>query len=227
MTQQILYVAIGPRYLAMALRSAAGAQAGGFAGSVVIVTDQVPPSPPPAGITFAAVPTPADPHFGPLEYKTRFLDFAIDPQGGCPDQVLFLDADTLVAGDVTPAFAAAGVAMTRVPSNLVDPVGIQAWPDYAATVAAGIADPAAFWNSGAVVIANDAAGKALVAAWHAEWAVHSQLDELAMLRALRSQGVTPAALDPRYNDMAYPGGKTGVIRHYVGGQKLTTEFLDA
>ena len=103
MTQQLLYVAVGPMYLRMALRSAGQAQAAGFLGGVVIVTDQVPPATPPANTTFAAVATPAgDLPFAASEYKTRFLDFAT------ADQVLFLDCDTLVKADVTPAFVAGG-----------------------------------------------------------------------------------------------------------------------
>jgi hypothetical protein len=225
MTQQILYVAIGPRYLTMALRSAASAQAAGFTGGVTIVTDQPAPNPAPAGIIFAAVATPAAPPFGPLEYKTRFLDFAIDPQGGCPDQVLFLDADTLVKGDVTPIFQARGIALVPeiYPTPAQSPFSQSG--DFAVTQAAGL-DQVPFWNSGLVAIGNDAAGKALCAAWHAEWAKFpNDWDELAMLRALKSTSTTPTALEPKWNDQGYPP-KTGLIRHYVGGQKLAEECLN-
>jgi hypothetical protein len=225
MSQQILYVAIGPQYLAMALRSAAAAQAGGFAGGIVIVTDQPAPNPPPAGITFTAVATPSGAMpYGASEYKTRFLDFAT------ADQVLFLDADTLVSGDVTPLFVASGVAMAAEIYPSPAQSGFCLAPDFAITQQAGL-DQAPFWNAGVIAIGNDAAGKALCGgggAWHTEWAKFPNAwDELALLRALKSQNVTPAVLDPKYNDMAYPGEKSGVIRHYVCGQKLSPEFLNA
>jgi hypothetical protein len=224
MTQQIVYVAIGPQYLAWALRSAGQAQAGGFsnrAGSIVIVTDQPPPDPAPAGISFTSVATPTDLRFGPLDYKTRFLDFAT------ADQVLFLDADTLVAGDVTPVFVAAGIAMAGEIYPSPAQSGFCTSPDFGITQQAGL-DQVPFWNTGVVAVANDAAGRALCGgsgAWRTQWARFSEWDEMAMLRALKSQSVTPATLDPRYNDQALIGSKSGVIRHYVGGQKLTSEFL--
>ena len=86
-----------------------------------------------------------------------------------------------------------------------------------------------FWNCGVVAIANDAAGKALAAAggaWHAEWVrFPGGWDEMAMLRALKTLGVTPATLDAKYNDQTLPPKESGaVIEHWVGGMKLLPEF---
>ena len=117
--------------------------------------------------------------------------------------MLFLDCDTLVKADVTPAFVARAIAMAAeiwpAPAAC-----FSGQPDFAVTQAAGL-DSAPFWNSGVVAIANDAAGKALVAAWHAEWVgFPAGWDEMAMLRALKSQNVTPATLDAKYNDQTLP-----------------------
>jgi hypothetical protein len=230
MSQQIVYVAIGSQYLAWALRSAAQAQAGGFAGGIVIVTDQPDPGANTPGslpnTTFAAVPTPAgELPFAAFEYKARFLDFAT------ADQVLFLDCDTLVAGDVTPVFTAlgaGGVSPSVAMAAEIYPNAAACFsgqPDFQITQAAGL-DQVPFWNCGVIAIANDVPGQALVAAWHAEWArFPNAWDEMAMLRALKSTSTAPATLDPRYDDQAPLGQKTGIIRHYVGGQKLTAEFL--
>jgi hypothetical protein len=226
MSQQIVYVAVGPRYLAMALRSAAQALAGGFAGGIVIVTDQANPGANAPGsldltrVTFTAVATPADPRFGPLDCKTRFLDFTT------ADQVLFLDCDTLVTGDVTPLFVASGIAMAAEVYPSPAQSGFNLSPDFGITQQAGLAT-VPFWNTGVVAVGNDAAGKALCAgggAWHTEWAKFSEWDEMAMLRALKTVGATPVTLPPSDNDQGFPGGKSGLIRHYVGGQKLSPEF---
>jgi hypothetical protein len=199
----------------MATRAAASIQANGFpAGdpaSITVVSDQ--PLPFTAGIRFVPVPRPAG-SFGCLQYKTRFLDYAQ------AHEVLYLDCDTLVTGDISPVFASAGVAMSLSAFP-------QAWldaPDRAATVDAGVdLSPAARWTTGVIAISNDAAGHALLAAWHAEWRKHRHWDELAMLRALKSQGVTPATLASSYNDQAWPP-KTGVIQHWVSTQKHLNLF---
>jgi hypothetical protein len=94
--------------------------------------------------------------------------------------------------------------------------------DFPITQQAGL-DQVPFWNTGVLALGNDATGKALMAAWHAEWQKFSGWDELSMLRALKSQGVTPVALDPKWNDLSLPP-KTGSIQHWFGGQKLLPEF---
>ncbi|MGA2031673.1 MAG: hypothetical protein ABSG68_05415 [Thermoguttaceae bacterium] len=222
MSQQLLYVAIGPAYLKMALRSAASAIAAGFGGAVTIVTDSagaagLPVLPPGATLTsVASVPN-------AREYKTRFLDFA------SADQVLYLDCDTVVTGSLAAVFVSTGVAMVR---ELWAAANSPSCPfqaganaaDFVLCVAAGCqADP--LWNSGVIAIANDAPGKALCAAWHAEWLRSGKADELALLRALKSRNVTPATLDRTWNDMAFPP-KSGLIQHWVGGQSLLKEYAN-
>jgi hypothetical protein len=155
------------------------------------------------------------------EYKTRFLDFCT------ADQVLFLDCDTVVTGSLAAVFVSAGVAMVAELWPTLDAPGCpcrfgSGAADYALCVTAGCqSDP--FWNSGVIAIANDAPGKALCAAWHTEWLRLAGADELALMRALKSQAVTPAALDKKWNDMAFPP-KSGVIQHWVGGQSLLKEY---
>lgn len=66
-------------------------------------------------------------------------------------------------------------------------------PDFALAQAAGL-DQGTMWNTGVVAIANDAAGKAFCGGgtWHTEWAkLPNAWDEMALLRALKDQGISP------------------------------------
>jgi len=221
MTQQIVYVAIGPNYLGMALRSATQAQAAGFAGGVVIVTDQPPPSPAPAGITFTAVATPSGPMpFAALGLRDQFLQWTT------ADEILCLDCDTIIKGDVTPAFVASGIAMASEawPTPAQGPFVND--PDYPAMQAAGL-DTGPWYNCGVIAVANTPAMQALCGkngAWYQEWARFGGWDELAMLRALKTLGITPTLLDPKFDDMGLPKQPGSVIEHWLCGDKALPGF---
>lgn len=190
MTTGILYCYAGadPAYLTYLTASVKSLRNQGYAGPISVVTNEAVSI---AGVDL--IPAPAFSNLKELKVKS----FALSPY----DQTLYLDCDTYALLPIDPIWAYLGsgdLAMSGWSTPLLSGVrhGTQAEKDYTLT----ICPPSMIhYNSGVVLWTKNAGTTAFFSKWVEEWGRYSDIDELALARALVITGIPCVTMPPSMN----------------------------
>lgn len=199
-TQGVLYLALGDSYAELATASARTVRLHGFDGPVRVVTDA--PSRDLRDLECEIQVVGSLPGgFASRFHKTQLYRWSFD-------RTLFLDADTVVISPIEPIWANLAdhdLAMASdlhssvakvVTESVTDPT--RRAPEYQLMRELGLIDRR-YYNSGVMLFRQSRGMAHLFTDWHREWNRFRGEDQLALVRAIASSGITVKTLDSSWN----------------------------
>jgi hypothetical protein len=192
----VVYVATGdPAYALYAACSILSLRDTGYRGPITVFTDMPAQRFRLPGVRVAKIAVPKDARKPSRALKTSLA--ALSPYS----ETLFLDADTVVLEPVQKIWSflkKSDIALALDRNPALGTVN-HATPEELRRTLSMLPASTPHYNSGVMVWKKSSKTLALFNAWNAEWNVFSDIDQLALCRAIAKTGITSAILPEKYN----------------------------
>jgi hypothetical protein len=195
----IVYLAVGEAYQRLTSIGVQALRSAGYAGPIRVLCGQHAPHIDHPDCELVALP-PVAAGFGSRFYKTKINEFAFET-------TLFLDADTLVLSSVRRLWRE--LRFADICMSLEHPTVRHLMMERTDNGEACPAELAhmrelgllnhLYFNTGVILFHCSVRTDRLFKAWHEEWTLFREADQLAMVRAVARTGIDIHALAPRWN----------------------------